>query len=40
LKMLTGSLSAGDHTIDVQFYRDSGGVLLFDRLLIVSELPA
>jgi len=40
LKMLTGSLSAGDHTIEVQFYRDSGSSILLDRLLIVSELPA
>jgi len=41
LKILTGSLSAGEHTIAVQFYRTSGSsTLLRDRLLIVSELPA
>ena len=40
-KILTESLSAGEHTIDVQFYRTSGSAtLLMDRLLIVSELPA
>jgi hypothetical protein len=40
LKILTGSLSAGDHTIEVQFYRELGSSILLDRLLIVSELPS
>ena len=38
-KILIGSLSAGEHTIDVQFYRVSGSSTLRDRLLIVTELP-
>ena len=39
-KILTDSLSAGEHTIEVQFYRVSGSSTIRDRLLIVSELPA
>ena len=38
-RILTGSLSAGEHTISVQFYRVSGSSTLRDRLLMVSELP-
>jgi hypothetical protein len=38
-KILTSSLSAGEHTISVQFYRVDGGSTLRDRLLIVTELP-
>lgn len=39
VKILTGALSAGQHTIDVQFYRFSGLPTLMDRSLYVTELP-
>jgi len=38
VKILTGALSAGQHTIDVQFYRVSGLPTLMDRSLFVTEL--
>ena len=38
VKILTGALSAGTHTVDVQFYRSSGLPSLLDRSLYVSEL--
>ena len=41
MKILTESLSAGQHTIDVQFYRVSGDITtLLDRSLYLTELPA
>jgi len=39
-KFLTGALSAGQHTIDVQFLRDDGTPLLMERSLYVSELAS
>jgi len=39
VKFLTESLSAGQHTIDVQFYRVSGTTTLRDRSLYLTELP-
>ena len=40
LKILTDPLSAGQHTIEVQFYRVSGTTTLLDRSLYLTELPA
>ena len=40
VKTLTDALSAGTHTIDVQFYRFSGLPTLMDRSLYVTELTA
>lgn len=40
VKILTDALSAGTHTINVQFYRLSGLPTLLDRTLYVSELTA
>ncbi len=40
VKILTGSLSAGQHTIEVQFYRVSGITTLRDRAIYMTELPA
>jgi Collagen triple helix repeat (20 copies) len=40
VKILTGALSAGQHIIEVQFYRASDNYpLLMDRFLMVTELP-
>ena len=39
VKLLTGALSAGQHTIDVQFYRVTGVSKLLDRSLYATELP-
>ena len=36
--LLTGALSAGQHTVDVQFYRASGVSTLLDRSLYLTEL--
>ena len=38
VKILTDILSAGEHTIDVQFYRVTGIPTLMDRSLFVTEL--
>ncbi len=40
VKILTGSLSAGQHTIEVQFYRVNGITLIRDRSIYMTELPA
>jgi hypothetical protein len=40
VKILTDELSAGTHTIDVQFYRFNGLPTLLDRSLYVTELAA
>ncbi len=40
VKILTDALSAGTHTVQVQFYRSSGLPILLDRSLYVSELTA
>jgi hypothetical protein len=40
VKILTDALSAGTHTIDVQFYRFNGSPTLLDRSLYVTELSA
>ena len=40
LKILTDSLSAGQHTIEVQFYRVSGITTIRDRSIYMTELPA
>ncbi len=40
VKILTGSLAAGPHTIEVQFYRVSGTTTLRDRSIFMTELPA
>ena len=39
VKILTGPLSAGQHTIDVQFCRIEGNPTVLDRALFVTELP-
>ncbi len=39
--LLTSALPAGQHTIEVQFYRDSDSYpTLRDRFLMVTELPS
>jgi len=38
VKLLTNALSAGQHTIDVQFYLVSGSPTVLDRSLFVTEL--
>ncbi|UCG37039.1 MAG: hypothetical protein JSV64_01835, partial [Candidatus Bathyarchaeota archaeon] len=40
VKILTDKLSAGTHTVDVQFYRFNGSPTLLDRSLYVTELAA
>jgi len=40
VKILTGSLSAGEHVIEVQFYRVSGITTVQDRSVYLTELPA
>jgi len=40
VKILTGSLSAGLHTIEVQFYRVNGITTIRDRSIYMTELPA
>jgi hypothetical protein len=40
VKFLTFALSAGKHTIDVQFYLVSGNPMVLDRSLFVTELPS
>lgn len=40
VKILTGSFSAGQHTIGVQFYRVSGITTIRDRTIYMTELPA
>lgn len=40
VKILTGSLSAGQHTIEVQFYRVNGITTIRDRSIYMTELPA
>jgi hypothetical protein len=40
VKILTGALSAGQHTIEVQFLRDDGTPTLMDRSLSVTELAS
>ena len=40
VKILTGSLSAGQHTIEVQFYRVNGITAIRDRAIYMTELPA
>lgn len=40
VKILTGSLSAGPHTIEVQFYRVNGITTIRDRSIYMTELPA
>jgi hypothetical protein len=40
VKILTGSLSAGSHTIEVQFYRVNGITTIRDRSIYMTELPA
>jgi len=39
VKILTDALAAGQHTVDVQFYRTNGVSTLLDRSLYVTELP-
>jgi len=39
MKILTGALAAGQHTIDVQFNRSSGLPTLMERSLHATELP-
>ncbi len=39
-KILTNALSAGEHTIEVQFLRNNGTPLLMERSLYVSELTS
>ena len=38
VKILTGALFAGQHTIDVQFYQAGGTSTLLDRSLFITEL--
>ena len=40
VKILTGSLPAGEHVIEVQFYRVNGITTLSDRSIYMTELPA
>jgi len=40
VKILTESLSAGEHVIEVQFYRVNGITTLRDRAIYMTELPA
>lgn len=40
VKILTGSLSAGLHTIEVQFYRVNGITTIRDRSIYLTELAA
>ncbi len=40
VKILTDTLPAGTHTVDVQFYRFNGFPTLLDRSLYVTELVA
>jgi len=40
VKILTESLSAGQHTIEVQFYRVNGITTIRDRSIYMTELPA
>ena len=40
VKILTDTLPAGTHTVDVQFYRFNGFPTLLDRSLYVTELAA
>jgi len=40
VKILTGSLSAGEHVIEVQFYRVNGITTILDRSIYMTELPA
>jgi len=39
VKFLTDALTAGQHTVDVQFYRASGTSIALDRCIFVTELP-
>jgi len=38
VRILTGALPAGQHTIDVQFLRDDGTQIIMDRSLVAMEL--
>ena len=40
VEFLTNPLNAGQHTIDVQFYREVGSPLILDRTLTVSEIAS
>ena len=40
VKILTGSLSAGEHVIEVEFYRVNGITTILDRSIYMTELPA
>jgi len=40
VELLTGNLAAGQHTIDVQFLRDSGVQVLMSRSLLVTEIAS
>jgi hypothetical protein len=40
VKILTDTLPAGTHTVDVQFYRFNGSPTLLDRSLYVTEMAA
>lgn len=40
VRILTDTLPAGTHTVDVQFYRFNGSPTLLDRSLYVAELAA
>ena len=39
VKFLTDALTAGQHTVDLQFYRASSVSIVLDRCLFVTELP-
>ena len=40
VKILTDNLTAGEHSVDVQFYRTNGISILLDRSLYITELPS
>ncbi len=40
VKILTGSLSAGEHVIEIEFYRVNGITTVLDRSIYMTELPA
>ncbi len=40
MKILTDALPAGEHTIEVQFLRNTGNQVLLERSLYVTEMTA
>ena len=40
LEFLTDSLAAGEHTIQVQFFKEAGNPTILDRVLTVIEIAS